>query len=594
MSDAAAIKAEANKAFSAKDYATASKLYSDAIALDPTNHVLYSNRSASKAGLRDYQGALEDAEKCIEILPSFAKGHARKGAALHGLREYPEAVSAYETGLQIDPANDVLKRGLDEVKKAMENDANGPFAGGAGDPMGLGRMFSDPGLVRKLESHPKTADAMKDPAFRQKVAALQASGGMADLQGMMSDPRMLSVLGVAMGIDIDAMERPEGSNEMPPGMAGSSQPQSFPSSSTAEPQPEPKAAPKPAPEPVQEEKEEAMDVDDEEAAAKKAAEEEKQQGNVAYKARKFEEAIEHYTKAWDTWPKDVTFLTNLSAVYYEQADYPKAIETAEKAVEEARGLRADFKLVAKAFGRIGSSYLKMDDLENAIKYFQKSLTEHRTPDILTKLRETEKAKIEKDKQAYIDPAKAEAAREEGNTAFKAGLYADAVKHYTEAIKRLPTEAKSYNNRAAAYTKLLAMPEALRDAEEAIKIDPKFVKAYIRKALTQQAMKEHTKALETLQKATEIDVEKKHTRELEQNMSNIMMEMQAQRAGETDEQTYERAMRDPEVAEIMGDPIMRQILADSQQDPRALMDHMKNPSIAAKIQKLINAGIIKTR
>jgi stress-induced-phosphoprotein 1 len=110
------------------------------------------------------------------------------------------------------------------------------------------------------------------------------------------------------------------------------------------------------------------------------------------------------------------------------------------------------------------------------------------------------------------------------------------------------------------------------------------------------------------------------------MSNIMMEMQAQRAGETDEQTYERAMRDPEVAEIMGDPIMRrelelfhtleysltgaEILADSQQDPRALMDHMKNPSvsacfwvvicseadrqIAAKIQKLINAGIIKTR
>ena len=96
--------------------------------------------------------------------------------------------------------------------------------------------------------------------------------------------------------------------------------------------------------------------------------------------------------------------------------------------------RADFP---RAFGRIGSSYLKMDDLENAIKYFQKSLTEHRTPDILTKLRETEKAKIEKDKQAYIDPAKAEAAREEGNTAFKAGLYADAVKHYTEAIKRLP-------------------------------------------------------------------------------------------------------------------------------------------------------------
>jgi stress-induced-phosphoprotein 1 len=46
------------------------------------------------------------------------------------------------------------------------------------------------------------------------------------------------------------------------------------------------------------------------------------------------------------------------------------------------------------------------------------LTEHRTPDILTKLRETEKAKLEADKQAYIDPAKADAAREEGNASFK--------------------------------------------------------------------------------------------------------------------------------------------------------------------------------
>ena len=57
------IKAEANKAFSSKDYVGATKLYSEAIALDPANHVLFSNRSASKAGQRDWQGALEDAEK---------------------------------------------------------------------------------------------------------------------------------------------------------------------------------------------------------------------------------------------------------------------------------------------------------------------------------------------------------------------------------------------------------------------------------------------------------------------------------------------------------------------------------------------------
>lgn len=110
---------------------------------------------------------------------------------------------AYEEGLQADPSNDVLKRGLEEVKKAMEQDENGPFGGG---DMGLGRMFSDPGLIKKLESHPKTRDAMLDPGFRRKVEALQ-KGGQADLQGMMGDPRMLTVLGVAMGIDIVSLPR---------------------------------------------------------------------------------------------------------------------------------------------------------------------------------------------------------------------------------------------------------------------------------------------------------------------------------------------------------------------------------------------------
>lgn len=39
------------------------------------------------------------------------------------------------------------------------------------------------------------------------------------------------------------------------------------------------------------------------------------------------------------------------------------------------------------------------------------------------------------------------------------------------------------------------------------------------------------------------------------MSRIMMEIQNERSTETDEQIYEKAMRDPEVAQIMSDPVM---------------------------------------
>jgi stress-induced-phosphoprotein 1 len=80
------------------------------------------------------------------------------------------------------------------------------------------------------------------------------------------------------------------------------------SSSSSKPKAEAsKSAPK-KPEP----KEEPMEVDDPDAQAKKEAEAVKAQGNAAYKARKFEEAIGHYTKAWELYPKDVAFLTNLS------------------------------------------------------------------------------------------------------------------------------------------------------------------------------------------------------------------------------------------------------------------------------------------
>lgn len=129
----------------------------------------------------------------IELDPNFSKGHARKGAALHGLRRYPDAVMAYEAGLQIDPSSDVLKKGLAEVKKAMDSDPSNPM-----DQMN--RFFTDPALFGKLEANPKTREYMKDAAFVQKIRQLQSGSGMP--QDMLADPRMLTVLGVAMGIDL--------------------------------------------------------------------------------------------------------------------------------------------------------------------------------------------------------------------------------------------------------------------------------------------------------------------------------------------------------------------------------------------------------
>jgi stress-induced-phosphoprotein 1 len=106
------------------------------------------------------------------------------------------------------------------------------------------------------------------------------------------------------------MERPEGSNDMPPGMKQMDEetPRTQPTPSSSKPTPAP-AAKKPEP------KEEPMEVDDPDVQAKKDADALKAKGNTAYKSRQFEEAIEHYSKAWELYPKDVAYLTNLSGEF---------------------------------------------------------------------------------------------------------------------------------------------------------------------------------------------------------------------------------------------------------------------------------------
>lgn len=62
-----------------------SEKFTQAIAIEPQNHILYSNRSAVYSAQSEYQNALEDAEKATSIKPDWSKGHLRKGVAYRGL-----------------------------------------------------------------------------------------------------------------------------------------------------------------------------------------------------------------------------------------------------------------------------------------------------------------------------------------------------------------------------------------------------------------------------------------------------------------------------------------------------------------------------
>lgn len=89
----------------------------------------------------------------------------------------------------------------------------------------------------------------------------------------------------------------------------------------------------------------------------KDARAQKELGNEAYKKKVFEKAHEHYNNAVTLDPTDITYHNNIAAVYFEQKEFEKCIERCEKAIEIGRENRADFKLIAKAFTRIGKLFV---------------------------------------------------------------------------------------------------------------------------------------------------------------------------------------------------------------------------------------------
>jgi len=321
---------------------------------------------------------------------------------------------------------------------------------------------------------------------------------------------------------------------------------------------------------------------------KEGALKEKELGNAAYKKKDFQTAINHYTKAMELDPTEITFHTNLSAVYFEMKDFDKCIKQCETGIDIGRENRADFKLIAKAYSRMGNAHRKKGELQAAKTAFEKALTEHRTPDYRQSLSEVESAIKKKEEEAYINPELAEQEKQKGNESFKKGAWAEAVKFYSEAIRRNPQDSKIYSNRAACYTKLTAFDLALKDCDKSIELDPLFLKAYLRKGNVLKGMKQMQKAMDVYSKALEIAPDNE---EAKQGYKQCAILQHSSGRSDNPEETRQRAMNDPEVQAIMADPAMRMILEQMQSDPQAVSEHLKNPEIMRKIMKLKDSGLI---
>ena len=110
----------------------------------------------------------------------------------------------------------------------------------------------------------------------------------------------------------------------------------------------------------------------------------------------------------------------------------------------------------------------------------------------------------------------EAIKELGNKAFSLQKYEEAMEHYTQAIemtKENPNQVY-FANRANCKLEMKNFNGCIEDCDEAIKIDPKYIKSYLRKARVLHILRRFEEALDTVKIGLELEPENADFKEIE--------------------------------------------------------------------------------
>ncbi|KAG5651562.1 hypothetical protein H0H81_008240 [Sphagnurus paluster] len=215
-------KATGNSQMSAKKFDDAIQSYNQAVTLDPSNPVYYSNRAAAHSSKGDHLAAVGDAEKAISVDPKFVKAYHRLGHAQYSLGDFEAAASAFERGLKLDSTNAGLKSGLQNAQARIDHvgGASSPpetttpaqravpgaagsglggmadmfrgMGGGAGGMPDLASMMNNPqmmAMAQQLAANGGLANLMQNPAVANMMSRVQ-SGDMPSMAELMSDPTL--------------------------------------------------------------------------------------------------------------------------------------------------------------------------------------------------------------------------------------------------------------------------------------------------------------------------------------------------------------------------------------------------------------------
>ncbi|KFQ74140.1 Sperm-associated antigen 1, partial [Phaethon lepturus] len=486
-------KEKGNEAFAIGDYVEAVTYYSRSISVIPTA-AAYNNRAQAEIKLQDWDSALQDCEKVLDMEPGNVKALMRRATVHNQLQNYQTAIEDLNKVLCVEPENAIAKKNLLEIEKKLKCLKPVFETQGKGTRILIQDIEDSEGDEERGENTEERGGSKAEDGETQKQkeapeSALKKGTSEKQLQKHLSDH--------------------EGSQSADGGGSSTSLPPT---------------------------------------AAKL-----KSEGNELFKSGQFGEAVLKYSEAieyvvglGEQSPEDLSILySNRAACYLKEGNCSNCIQDCNRALElqpfslkpllrramanesmeRYRQAYVDYKTVLQ----IDSSIQAANDSANRIT---KTLIDQDGPSWREKLppipvvpvaaqlhrwdggnftsenkpRTTTDTNREEQLQMNREKAEEEfkTLKNEGNDFVKKGKYEEAVNKYSECMKLNTKECTIYTNRALCYLKLYKYEEAKQDCDHVLQIEDSNIKAFYRRALAYKGLQNYEASVDDFNRVLLID------------------------------------------------------------------------------------------
>ncbi|XP_075599737.1 sperm-associated antigen 1 [Balearica regulorum gibbericeps] len=546
-------KEKGNEAFAIGDYVEAVTYYTRSISVIPTA-AAYNNKAQAEIKLQDWDSALQDCEKVLDMDPGNVKALMRRATVHIQLQNYQPAIEDLNKVLCVEPENTIVKKNLVEIEKKLKG------LKPVSETQGKGRRI----LIQDIEDSEDDEERgenteERERSGREKKIGVPVGGEAATEEAEMGNAhrKFHSKGGGSKAEDRDTQKQKESTECGLKKETSEKKSQKHLSDHEGEVNGYLHSDQKSESPEAESSKSHGAESQSggggSSTSLPPTAAKLKSEGNELFKSGQFGEAVLKYSEAIEyviglggQSPDDLSILySNRAACYLKEGncnnciqDCNRALELqpfslkpllrramANESMERYRQAYIDYKTVLQ----IDSSIQAANDSANRIT---KTLIDQDGPSWREKLspipvvpvaaqlhrwdggnftsekQPTSTTDINREEQLQMNREKAEekfkTLKTAGNDFVKKGKYEEAVNKYSECMKLNTEECTIYTNRALCYLKLYKYEEAKQDCDHVLQIEDSNIKAFYRRALAYKGLQNYQASVDDFNRVLLID------------------------------------------------------------------------------------------